>query len=207
VDFSRATPNDQRAIAFRKKYSIPAERTLVAQVSWIISEKGIGDLLEAGRMVVATNPNVHFVFAGEGAERDSFMAQARDLGLVDHVTWTGLVRDPFADGLYDAADIICQPSRWEEAFGQVIAEGMAYAKPVIGTRVGGIPEVILDGESGFVVERRDVKTLADKIQLLANNPRLREQMGQAGLRVAKERFDQRQIVNQIVNLYDLDQFK
>jgi glycosyltransferase involved in cell wall biosynthesis len=207
VDFSRAVPNGQRAITFRKKYSIPAERTLVAQVSWIITEKGIGDLLEAGRLVVGSNPNVHFVFAGEGAARESFTAQANDLGLADHVTWTGLVRDPFADGLYDAADIVCQPSRWEEAFGQVIAEAMAYAKPVIGTRVGGIPEVIIDGETGFVVERRDVKALADKIQLLAGDARLRDQMGQTGFRIAKAKFDQRQIVNQVINLYDLDQFK
>lgn len=207
VDFSRAIPNDQRALAFRKKYSIPPERTLVAQVSWIIPEKGIGDLLEAGRLVVATNPNVHFVFAGDGAALESFTAQANDLGLGDHVTWTGLLRDPFAEGLYDAADVVCQPSRWQEAFGQVIAEAMAYAKPVIGTRVGGIPEVIVDGESGFVVESRDVKALADKIQLLAGDVRLRAQMGQAGLRIAKAKFDQRQIVNQIINLYDLDQFK
>ena len=123
--------------------------------------------------------------------------------MTDHITWTGLIRDPFAECVYDAADIICQPSRWEEAFGQVIAEAMAYAKPVVGTRVGGIPEVIVDGESGFLVERRDVKALAEKIDLLAGNDGLREQMGQAGYRIAKSRFDQKNIVDKVINQYDL----
>lgn len=70
----------------------------------------------------------------------------RELGLRDHLTWTGLVEDPFTAGVYDAADIVCQVSRWEEVFGWVI-----------GTRVGGIPEVVSDQESGFVIDRGAAK--------------------------------------------------
>jgi L-malate glycosyltransferase len=203
VDFSRVNPNSEKAAAFRQRHAIPACRTLVAQISWIIPEKGVGDLLEAGRLILEKDPNVHFLFVGEGTAREAFMAQAKDLGLTDHVTWTGLVQDPFADGVYDAASIVCQPSRWEEAFGQVIAEAMAYGKPVVGTRVGGIPEVIDDGKSGFIVERRDVVGLAEKIILLAENAGLREQMGRASYLVARTRFDLRKIVRQVISLYDL----
>jgi glycosyltransferase involved in cell wall biosynthesis len=202
VDFSRvSTAVRERAVAFRRKHGIAAERTLVSQVSWLIPEKGISDLLQAARLVVAENPNVTFAFVGEGAEGESFRRQAADMGLGDHTIWTGLVRDPFAEGVYDAADIICQPSRWEEAFGQTIAEAMACSKPVIGTRVGGIPELIDDGVSGCLVGRGDVSALAAKILLLAGKPELREQMGLAGRMIAQKKFDLRENVRRLVQLY------
>src|SRR5205823_14664795 len=130
---------------------------------WLIPANGIGDLLQAALLVVAKNPNIMFAFVREGAQSESFRKQAAEMGLGDHTIWTGLVRDPFAEGVYDAADIVCQPSRWEEAFGQTIAEAMACSKPVIGTRGGGIPELIEDGVSGSLVPIRDVSALAAKI--------------------------------------------
>jgi glycosyltransferase involved in cell wall biosynthesis len=205
VDFSRVAENsDQRAKQFRITYGIPLDRILIAQVSWIIREKGIDDHLEAARVVLSENKNCHFVFAGEGADRQSFMQKADAIGIGDHVTWTGLVQDPFALGLYDAADIVCQPSRWQEAFGQVIAEAMACGKPVVGTRVGGIPEVIQDAQSGFLVERGDVQELAKAILKLAENPTLRHQLGEVGRQIAKQNFDLQLIVKQVVRLYGVE---
>lgn len=107
-------------------------------------------------------------------------------------------------GVYDAADIVCQVSRWEEAFGWVIAEAMAYGKPVIGTRVGGIPEVVADQQSGFVLDRGDVSAIADRILKLVNDPELRARMGHFGLKMVAERFDLRTNVGKLVNLYRLE---
>jgi glycosyltransferase involved in cell wall biosynthesis len=205
VDFSRvSTAVRERAVAFRRKHGIAVERTLVSQVSWLIPEKGVGDLLQAARLVVAENPNITFAFVGEGAHRESFRRQAAEMGLGDHTIWTGLVSDPFAEGVYDAADIVCQPSRWEEAFGQTIAEAMACSKPVIGTRVGGISELIEDGVSGVLVLRGDVSALAAKILLLAGKPELRERMGLAGRVIAQKKFDLRENVRRLVQLYIAD---
>jgi glycosyltransferase involved in cell wall biosynthesis len=81
------------------------------------------------------------------------MKDAEAMGLAAHITWTGLVQDPFAEGVYDVADIVCQLSEWEELFGWMIAEAMAYKKPIVATRVGGIPELVEDGVTGFLVER------------------------------------------------------
>ena len=67
---------------------------------------------------------------GEGEHRQSFMHRAEGLGLARNITWTGLVEDPFKAGVYDAADIVCQLSAWEELFGWMIAEAMAYGKPL-----------------------------------------------------------------------------
>ena len=202
VDFGRVSQvKPSSGIAFRERFGIPAERVVVVQVSWIIGAKGVGDLLSAAGLLLRENQNVQFVLVGDGDEREGFMKQAEEAGIAGNVTWTGLIRDPFAEGVYDAADIVCQVSRWEEAFGQVISEAMACGKPVIGTRVGGIPEVIDDGVSGFLIARGDVEVLAQKIQQLASDKTLREKMGSDGRKIALEKFNLEKNVGQLVELY------
>jgi glycosyltransferase involved in cell wall biosynthesis len=203
VDFSRISNGSDRGSAFRRKHGIPADATVVLQVSWIIPAKGIGDLLEAARLVVARNDHVHFVIVGEGDDRPKFMKQAEEMGLSKNITWTGLVDDPFAEGVYDAADIVCQASRWQEAFGQVIAEAMACSKPVVATRVGGIPEVIDDQTSGFLIDKGDSKALADRILQLAGDRDLRRRMGQAGSAIAREKFELQDMVREVIRLYGI----
>lgn len=201
VDLSRVQHNPGRADEFRRRYSIPSDRTVVLQVSWIIPEKGIPDLLKAASLVISRNPNVQFVLVGEGAYRRQYMKDAEAMGLADHICWTGLVEDPFGDGVYDVADIVCQVSNWEEVFGWVIAEGMAHQKPIVATKVGGIPELVVEGKSGFLVERGNVCAMAEKILHLVERPELREQVGHAGRQIAEAKFDLRCNVRQLIQLY------
>ena len=203
VDLSRVHFDLERAADFRRRYDIPPDRTVVLQVSWIIPEKGIPDLLKAAEMVVARNQNVQIVFAGEGAYRDQYTKEAESAGLGDHVTWTGLVEDPFGEGVYEAADIVCQVSNWEEVFGWMIAEGMSYGKPIVATRVGGIPELVTDCESGYLVERGDTAQMAERILALAADCHLRRKMGQAGRLTAETHFDLRKNVARLIDLYGL----
>jgi len=203
IDFSRVHPNPERGKAFRQRYGIPENRTVIVQVSWIIPEKGFPELLKAAQLVVAKNRNVHFVFVGEGAYREQYTRDAEALGISDHITWTGLLKDPFEEGVYDVADIQCQASNWEEVFGWVIAEAMAYGKPVVGTRVGGIPELVEDSVSGYLAERANEVSIAEKILALAADPQLTRQMGAEAQRRAREKFDLREKVEQLVRYYDI----
>ena len=203
ADFSRVKESEERRQKFRTRFGIPDDKLVILQVSMIIPEKGITVLLEAVRLVREQNANVHLVLAGEGSYRDEFTALGEKLGLAGHVTWTGVVSDPFAEGAYDAADIVCQVSRWQEAFGQTIAEAMACRKPVIGTRVGGIPELIQDGESGYLVEAGDPHAIAEKLNLLLNDAQLRKRMGETGYAVAQNRFDLRKNVRRVLELYGI----
>lgn len=205
VDLSRVQHDSGRAAEFLRRYAIPPDRTLVVQVSWIIPEKGIPDLLKAAALVVPRNPNVQFVFVGEGAYREQYMTDTGKAGLAGHVTWTGLVEDPFSEGVYEAADIVCQVSNWEEVFGWMIAEGMAHSKPIVATRVGGIPELVADGESGFLVERGEVQAIAEKILMLAGDAGLRERMGRAGAESARAKFNLERNVSQLVGVYGLEE--
>ncbi len=189
--------------ALRRQYGIPEDRKVVLQVSWVIPEKGFDDLLAAARHVVDEYPAVHFLMAGEGADRRRLMAETVNAGLEDHVTWTGIVAKPVENGLYAAADVVCQVSRWEEAFGYVIAEALASGRPVIGTRAGAIPELVRHGQTGFLVERRNPGELALRILELLRDPTLRRRMGEAGRRLALEEFDQKTNVARLMELYGI----
>jgi glycosyltransferase involved in cell wall biosynthesis len=203
VDLSRVKSEPQLAIDFRRRYSIPAERAIVTQVSWIIPEKGISDVLETARLVTQQDRNVQFVIVGDGAYREQYMQNARAMGIADRVTWTGMLKDPFGEGVFAAADIVCQFSRWEEVFGWMIAEAMAHGKPVVATRVGGIPELITDGRSGFLVDRSDTAAMSESILKLIADPALRARMGEAGRETVSAKFDLRKNVAQLISSYGI----
>lgn len=206
VDLSRVKFDPQRAADFRQRYSIPAERAIVSQVSWIIPEKGIIDFLETARLVLEQDRKVHFVLVGDGARRADYMKEAEVMGIADHLTWTGMVEDPFGEGVFEAADVICQFSRWEEVFGWMIAEAMAHVRPIVATRVGGIPELVKDRESGFLVDRGDVKAMSRSVLALLSDAELRKRMGRAGQAVVSEKFDLKSNVASLIATYELEKF-
>src|SRR5262245_21688450 len=203
VDTTRSNVPPGTAAGFRRKYGIPDERSIVVQVSWMRPEKGVQDLLAAAELVLQVNRDVHFVLVGDGTSRDEYIRLAARLGIQDHCTWTGLVQDPFREGVYAAADIVCQVSRWEEVFGLTIAEAMASRRPVIATRVGGIPELIDDGQPGFLVPCAAPTQLADRILSLLTQPTLRSRLGEAGYHKAAVHFDLTRNTARLLELYRL----
>ncbi len=188
---------------FRGKYGIPANRRIVLQVSWMIPEKGVQDLIEAACLVLRQDPDVHFVLAGDGAFRDQYRSQAEQAGLAEHFTWTGLVGDPLADGVYRAADIVCQASIWQEAFGWTISEGMLCGKPVVASRVGGIPEIVQDGVTGCLVTPGRPGEMAECILRLLRDEQLRRRMGAAGRQIVEQRFSLEPNVAELLRLYGI----
>ena len=200
VDVSRQSGDGAE---LRRKYGVPEGRQVVLQVSWVIPEKGWDDLLAAARIVVDRGADVHFLMAGEGVERPRYMEETAKLGLQDRVTWTGTVAKPIESGLFAAADVVCQVSRWEEGFGYVIAEALACRRPVVGTRAGAIPELVREGETGLLVERRNPAQLASRILELLGDAERRKSMGEAGRRLAEEEFDLRTNVARLLELYGI----
>ena len=205
VDVSRVKSNPQRAIDFRRRYSIPLDRSIVTQVSWVIPEKGIMDFLETARLVSRQNCNVQFVIVGDGSYRQEYMSRAVEMGIEDRVTWTGMIEDPFGEGVFEATDVVCQFSRWEEVFGWTIVEAMAHGKPVVTTRVGGIPELVQDRESGYLIDRGDTKTMSSKVLTLLNDALLREHMGSKGKNTVRQKFDLRSNVAELIAAYGLEE--
>ena len=203
VDLTRVELNPARGAEFRRRFRVPDCRKVIVQISWIIPEKGIPDLLEVAKVLVARDRNAHFIIVGEGPYREQYMKQTREMGLDGNVTWTGLIKDPFEEGVFDAADVVCQFSRWEELFGWMIAEAMAYEKPIVATRVGGIPELVADGESGYLVDRDNPTDGAEKLLSLLRDSDLRRKMGAEGCRRVHTKFNLRQNVEQLIGSYNL----
>jgi glycosyltransferase involved in cell wall biosynthesis len=203
VDLTRVNADSGRGADFRRRFNISDTKRIIAQVSWIIPEKGIADLVEVARLVTAKRADTQFVIVGDGPFREQFTKQAHDLGLSNNVTWTGLMKDPFNEGVYDAADIVCQLSRWEEVFGWMISEAMAFGTPVVATRVGGIPELIDDGKTGFLVDRGDVNAVAERIVRLLDDGELRKTLGCAGRQKTEMKFNLQTNVGELLRVYDI----
>lgn len=201
VDLSRVLTSDGAAKKFRERFSIPDDRQIVTQVSWIIPEKGISDFLNMARLVANQKQDVQFVLVGDGAYREQYMREAESMGLSNQITWTGVIDDPFGEGVFHAADVVCQFSRWEEVFGWMIAEAMAHAKPIVATRVGGIPELISDGTSGYLVDRGDAEAMSSRVLDLLNDSDLRRRLGKVGRATVEAKFDLQKNVAQLIDAY------
>ena len=174
---------------FRQRFQIAPDAQVVAVLCWMIPEKGISDLLDAAPAVLARIPNAHFVIGGAGPSLEDFKAQARNLGIAANVTFTGLIENPQEEGILAACDILCQPSRWQEAFGWVISEAMGLERAVVATNVGGIPEVVEDGVTGLLCPPSQPAALAEALTTLLADPVRRKRMGIAGRQRALEKFD------------------
>jgi glycosyltransferase involved in cell wall biosynthesis len=202
VDLSRVKPDSNRGDHFRERFGIPHGKILVVQVSWIIPEKGVGDLLRVAQLVSAKSDNVHFAIIGEGPYREQYMKESEAMGLQNTISWTGLIKDPFGEGVFDAADIVCQLSRWEEVFGWMIAEAMAYGKPIVATCVGGIPELVTD-ETGFLVAPDDISAASEAVLRFAQSPELRSKLGRGGKEKIESNFALRERVGQLIGVYGI----
>jgi glycosyltransferase involved in cell wall biosynthesis len=142
--------------------------------------KGCEQLVDAARDIDAE------VFVlGDGPEREPLMRRAADN---DRVHFVGYVREPLLQQFYRRADIQVVPSVADEAFGLVCVEAMASGTPVVATAVGGIPEVVVDGDCGLLVEPGSAPAIAGAVNHLLHRPMLRRRMGRRARRLVEERF-------------------
>lgn len=161
-------------------------------------EKNLTALLKAMKKVSSSHKNIKVVLIGEGKDIDKLKTATKQMGLDSTVAWLGARED--ARSLYAGMDIFVLPSRFE-GMPLVLLEAMSAGLPIVASQVGGIPEVVVDGETGFLVECDDYEALAERISLLANDTALRKKMGEKG----KERFDKNfrieRFVEKLDNLY------
>ena len=130
-------------------------------------------------------PDVRLMIAGEGPQRKEIESLLAKLRLGDRVRMLGFVSDVRA--LLSAADLFVMPSRWE-GFGLAAAEAMSAGLPVIAARAAGLRELVVDGQTGILVEADEAEEVARSIEVLACDPRRRAEMGQAGAARAAESF-------------------
>jgi glycosyltransferase involved in cell wall biosynthesis len=161
----------------RSTLGLPSEGALVGVIAHLTPKKGHAIFLDAFARIAGRHPDAAALFLGDGDQRAALGAQAEQLGLADRVIFAGFQRDVLP--YYAAMDMVVLPSIEMEGLGRALQEGGLLRRPGIGTRLGGIPEAIRDGETGFVVPIGDAQALADRMETLLADPALRERMGNA----------------------------
>jgi glycosyltransferase involved in cell wall biosynthesis len=187
---------------FLKRHKPNPKGKTVLYVGRLASNKGLEVLVRAGPAVLKEYPDTTFMLVGEDeGMKDTLTKQAEKAGILKNIIFTGHIKDydEFL-GAYSACDIFVLPSEYE-AFGIVLLEAQACKKPVIGTRVGGVPEAIGDEGAGIVVEYDDHKMLANSILKLLADEELCKNMGEIGRKRVKQSFTWEKVVTQIEAVY------
>jgi phosphatidylinositol alpha-1,6-mannosyltransferase len=152
---------------------------IVARMSAGERYKGHDQLLEAWPAVRAQVPSARLFVVGDGDDAARLRSKAEALGLNDSVTFTGFVTDAVLDEMYGRASVFAMPSR-EEGFGLVYLEAMRRGLPCIGSIHDAAGDVIVDGQTGFLVDQADVPMLAHRVVQLLTTPSLGAEMGERG---------------------------
>ena len=177
---------------------LESDALLLGMVCRIVEQKGIPYALQAFQRVSDCFPAANLVIAGDGDLRPQLEALAQELGIDAKVHWLGWRGD--AVDLIAAFDVLLLPSLWE-GFGLVLLEAMSRRVPVIASRVSAIPEVVVHGETGILVEAREVDELARAMTRLLEDRALRQHMGLLGAARLEERFSVERMVNGTLAVY------
>jgi glycosyltransferase involved in cell wall biosynthesis len=176
-------------IDFRKNFRDEGYCLFLGRIS---QEKGIVTLLKAHKKIW---PNLELKIAGTGPAEEALKSQFKDAQFLGYKSGKALEK------IIANAGFIVAPSECNENCSMAILEAMAAGKPVIGSNIGGIPEQVVEGETGYLFESGNFKELSEKMLLLAKNPQLRAQMGNNAMQRLESCFSKELHCSQLVDIY------
>ena len=177
---------------------VPAGAPVVGNVAALTAHKDQATLLAAAARVISRVPEARFVIVGKGELESRLRAQVRTLGLEGRVLFAGFRSD--VDYLIPAFDVFCLSS-YMEGLGTSLLDAMCYARAVVGTAAGGIPEAVVDGVTGRVVPPRQPEALAAALTQVLQDRTRREAMGRAGRLRFLDRFTADRMVEETLRVY------
>jgi glycosyltransferase involved in cell wall biosynthesis len=185
----------------RQELGYRPEHVVIGKVARLFRLKGHDDLIRAARSVVDAEPNVRFLLVGDGVLRGPLERQLAAAGLTPYFQFTGLVLPERVPALLAASDIVVHASL-REGLARVLPQALIAGKPVVSYDVDGAREVVLPGETGFLVPPRDITALALALTNLVADPRLRERFGQEGRRRFTDQFRHERMTAQLRGVYE-----
>jgi glycosyltransferase involved in cell wall biosynthesis len=198
TDTSRFRNNTNERLAWRAGHSVAPDAWVYVNIARLHRQKNHRLLIEAFRDVVEHIPHALLLLVGSGAQRAEIEQQVAALGLQQKVLLLGDRRD--IEDILNASDALVSTSDCE-GFGITVVEAMAAGRPVVATAVGGVPESMAHGKTGFLVPPGDRQQLVKAMLVLHANQDLARWMGDQGRRVAREKFDVREMARQYGQLY------
>lgn len=183
-----------------QEFDLPDDSKIIVCIAQLIPEKGVVYLIEAAAQLTHRYPKLYVFLVGEGPQREELQLKVHQLGLQDHIHFTGLRID--TESFLAVADIFVLLSVWEEAFAFSLLEAMAAGCPVVATRIGAIPESVIHQETGLLVPPRDPEAAAQAIHYLLDHDHEREQMGRAARKRVEDHFSLERWVSETIQLYE-----
>ena len=184
----------------RRELGYRPEHIVVGKIARLFHLKGHRDVILAAARVVEAEPNVRFLFVGDGVLRGQLERAIKTAGLADYFQFTGLVPPERIPELIAATDIVVHASL-REGLARVLPQALIAGKPVVSYDVDGAREVVIPGETGFLVPPMAVEELASALKHLAADASLRAHMGDEGRRRFVDRFRHEQMTAQLRALY------
>ena len=187
------------AVNVHEAFWLPHAAPIVGNVAALVPHKGHRHLIEAAHLVVREVPDARFVILGEGELREQLERQVREYQLEKHVFLPGFRTDVL--GCLKGFDLFVMSSV-TEGLGTSLLDAMACSKAIVATQAGGMPEVVDEGRTGFLVAPRDHHAMAQAIIRLLTEEPLRRQMGEAGFARVRERFTVERMVVETAAVYE-----
>lgn len=185
----------------RTELGLSLDDFVIGVAASLVAHKGHSCFLEAMREVVKDNPTVKAVLAGDGPLRKELEDSVKKLGLTRNVIFCGIMGEmrPF----FSSMDLVVLPSIEREGLPNTILEAMSAGKAVIASRLGGIPEALIDGETGLLVPPGDHAALAAAVLSLIHNRERLKKMGRDGRALYEKKFTRAEMINNISRIYEV----
>jgi len=204
IDLDKFRPlNENEETLIRKKWGINENDAVIGIVSKLWEGKGHEVLISAFREIKKEIKTAKLVIVGEGPLQGRLNRLVKTLGLEESVIFTGFQSD--VSEIISCFDVAVLPSFFE-GMGRVLLEAMAMGKPVVASRVGGIPDLVKDNINGFLTEPGDEKALSGALKMLLTDSALADRMGNEGRRTINDQFSSKMMVRLIKDLY-IEQLK
>ncbi len=184
----------------RRELGYRAEHVVIGKIARLFKLKGHDDVIRAAGSVIDAVPSVRFLFVGDGIFQDRLRQQIAAAGLNDYFQFTGLVPPERIPELLAAMDIVVHASL-REGLARVLPQALISGKPAVSYDVDGAREVVISGETGFLIPPRNVAALAEKLKMLAADPAMRDRLGEEGRRRFAHVFRHEHMTEQLRKLY------
>jgi glycosyltransferase involved in cell wall biosynthesis len=187
------------AVPVLKSELTTADQLLIGTVGRLVAQKGLTFFLMAAQQLLKEFPNLKFAIVGDGPDRGKLQQMAKDLGIENHVCFTGARSD--MPNVYASLDVFALASV-SEGLPMALLEAMASGVPVVATEVGAVPKVILPGKTGMLVRPGDAAELAQAIACLLRDPALRERLAEIGKQEIRGQFSSQVMTQNYCRVYE-----
>ena len=198
IDLESRLRDEGAGADLRRLFGVPPDRFVVGWIGRMTGIKRVPDVLATFRRLLDHGVDAELCLVGDGPERPQLEQRARDLGIARRTLFAGYQREiaPY----FDLFDAFLLPSA-NEGTPVVAIEALAAQRPVVATRVGGVPDVVREGVDGFLVDVGDVDGLAGRLAELARDPELRRRFGEAGREAVVPRYRVSRLLDDVDALY------